>query len=62
MAEIHMITTFMGKPLSDCTNGEIVNALKYSKGGTVKPDVFDAVLTEAVVRKILPDAMWLVST
>jgi hypothetical protein len=57
-----MVTYCWGKPLSECSNGEIVNALRYAKDAlAMSPDIFGSVMKEAVERKILPDAMWLVN-
>jgi hypothetical protein len=60
MSDVPMITYFWGKPLSECSNGEIVNALRWSRPGIVEPAAFGDVLSEAVKREILPAASWLV--
>lgn len=60
--DVPMVTYFQGKKLAECSNGEIVNAVRFANRGVVEPDAFRAVLNEAIERKILPDAMWLVNT
>ncbi len=55
-----MVTYFQGKRLSDCSNGEIVNALRWGRAGIAEPEVFSSVVSEAVKREILPAAMWVI--
>ncbi len=60
MSDVPMIAYFHGKPLSECSNGEIVNALHWGRLGIAEPEAFGHLVSEAVKREILPAAMWLV--
>jgi len=59
---IQMVTMYQDKHLSECSNGEIVNALREIgiNSRMIQRDVWRAVTDEAQKRKILPEAMWLV--